>query len=342
MLRMLVDTCVWLDLAKDPKQLKNLQIVEELIHAGKIELITPRLVLEEFGRNKNRVIEEFRRNVSSTLSRAREVVVLHSDRRRVRSALRVLNDVDYKIPQPKDAATNVLNRVETLLNKTAPVETTDEIKMRAIDRAMNKKAPFHRDKNSIGDALLIEIFASIVRAKSPARDRFAFVTHNYKDFSLVGGNQKLPHPDIENLFSARKSRYFIQLGEALSVVRSQITQDWLFEPYEQQIRSVSDITDATDELITKIWYDRHQVSRHKIASGKEKIVDKLPDVPWTKRKNLIQRDIWEGALRAAAKVERRFGRDNLGPWSKFEWGMMNGKVSALRWVLGDDWDMLDT
>lgn len=36
------------------------------------------------------------------------------------------------------------------------------------------------------------------------------------------------------------------------------------------------------------------------------------------------------------------GEDNLGPYSDFEWGMINGKLSALRWVLGEDWDMLDT
>jgi len=52
--------------------------------------------------------------------------------------------------------------------------------------------------------------------------------------------------------------------------------------------------------------------------------------------------VWEGALKIAAKVEKKYGLDNLGSWDDFEWGMINGKLSALRWVLGEEWDSLYT
>ena len=47
-------------------------------------------------------------------------------------------------------------------------------------------------------------------------------------------------------------------------------------------------------------------------------------------------------LAAAKKTEEELDQSQLGPWDDFEWGMINGKLSALRWVLGGDWDMLDT
>lgn len=194
----------------------------------------------------------------------------------------------------------------------------------------------------MNDAILIELYHSYMKSRAKSGDRFAFVTHNLKDFSHPAANHKLPHPDIALFFSKIRSRYFISLGDALKTLKSKATSHWLFEPSDQEARSLEEISEAIDELITKIWYDRHRVSRQKIARGAERVVDRLPDVPWTQRKNLIQRDIWEGAMKSAEKVEKRFDNENLGPWSKFEWGMMNGKVSALRWVLGEDWDELYT
>lgn len=91
------------------------------------------------------------------------------------------------------------------------------------------------------------------------------------------------------------------------------------------IRSVKDILAVEEEFNDKVWYDRHQLLKDSIASGKS-----------------VPQDILKGAISSAKKVEKRYGKKNLGPHSDFEWGMINGKLSAIRWVLGDDWDMLDT
>jgi hypothetical protein len=56
--------------------------------------------------------------------------------------------------------------------------------------------------------------------------------------------------------------------------------------------------------------------------------------------NVIHEHILKGAIKSAKLVENKY--EDTGPWSDFEWGMINGKLSALRWVLGDEWDMLDT
>lgn len=107
-------------------------------------------------------------------------------------------------------------------------------------------------------------------------------------------------------------------------------------------RGESEIIEALDELLDKVWYNRHKNLECEINIGQKKIVEKetFPVVDHERRP--VQRDVWEGAKQSAIRVEQKYGKESLGPWDDFEWGMLNGKLSALRWVFGDDWDILDT
>jgi hypothetical protein len=92
-----------------------------------------------------------------------------------------------------------------------------------------------------------------------------------------------------------------------------------------------------DELVDKVWYNRHQNRMWRIEHGEIEIV---PEGTERYGSNVIHEHILEGAIKSAERVEEKY--EDTGPWSDFEWGMINGKLSALRWVLGDEWDMLDT
>jgi hypothetical protein len=235
-----------------------------------------------------------------------------------------------------------IGRIDKLFNSTNVVEAPDDVKLRAAQRAIDRRAPFHRQRNGIDDAILIETYADLVKSRKPG-DRFGFVTHNTKDFSQPNANDKLPHPDMAVCFSKITSRYYINLAEALRHVAPALVSDLMIEEeWEQEPRRLGEISGAISELLDKVWYNRHQVRLEKVESGEIKIVEKETAEDRRGPERTCQRDIWEGARKSARKVEKRYGLKNLGPWDDFDWGMINGKLSALRWVLGDEWDMLDT
>jgi len=341
--KILIDTCVWLDLAKDYQQQAILTALEELARQGKVELILPRTVVDEFARNKARVVEESARSLSGTLKRVKEAVEKFGDPRRKGMVLRQLNDVDHRLPTLGEAVADTVSRIEMLFARIPVIEISDAVKLRAAQRAIDKRAPFHRQRNGIDDAILIELFADQVGTKTTAGTRFAFVTHNTKDFSHPNASNKLPHPDMAACFSRTRSLYFITLAEALRRVQPGQFADLLMgQEWTEEPRRLEEIGNAIDLLFNQVWYNRHQFTRQKIECGQTKIVEKETFPVKDHLRRPIQRDVWEGALKAAAKVEKKYGLENLGPWDDFEWGMINGKLSALRWVLGDEWDMLDT
>jgi PIN domain len=153
------------------------------------------------------------RSLSGVLKRVKNVVDRFGDARRKRIVLEQLNDVDHRLPILGESAIDSIARIEKLLVTSAIIETTDAVKLRAAQRAIDRRAPFHRQRNGIDDAILIETYADRLTERAP-RTRFAFVTHNTKDFSHPTGNDKLPHPDIAPYLSRIRSLFFVSLAEA--------------------------------------------------------------------------------------------------------------------------------
>jgi len=99
-------------------------------------------------------------------------------------------------------------------------------------------------------------------------------------------------------------------GTLLSIIDS---------PREQ--RPLEMLERAEQELNDRVWYDRHMSHSHNDGT----------DCPCDKP-----------GCDGAQGMRVKYGAEALGPYTDFEWGMLNGKLSALRWARGDYWDDLDT
>ena len=85
------------------------------------------------------------------------------------------------------------------------------------------------------------------------------------------------------------------------------------------------IEEAEEEMFDRVWFMRNTVF----------VENEKGDFILKPRHEV-------GAWKVEDLLEKYGGMKNLVPKDDFECGMWNGKLSALRWVLGSEWDFLDT
>jgi hypothetical protein len=151
------------------------------------------------------------------------------------------------------------------------------------------------------------------------------------DVALFIASNFLSNPAKEYIDAYRRSNrpsFKIRCWEKphlARMLRRKVALQRKFELTDAPIRSVKQILAAENEFFTRVWYGR-----------------KMPAKVY--REQGTPEDIIQGMLRGKREAEKRFGKKSLmaNMASEWDWGLISGKLSALRWVLGDDWDMLDT
>ena len=329
-----LDTCVFLDISTKKQELPFVSALEELVNAGTVKLVVTDLVAQEYERNKEDVANKTTKRLSQEFKQVKAVVSEFANENQAQ-VIDVLNDINARLPLLTDANYSTIYRVEKLIESAERISISERSKIAAVQRGLDKKAPFHISKNSVADAVIIEQFHEFSQSVNNTDSCF-FITHNHNDFSAK--DHRKPHPDFEAIFSNHNIYYFNNLASAINKIDENCLAGIEFEyDYTEETRGLREILEAMDELVDKVWYNRHQYRMWKIENSEIEIV---PEGTQRYGSNVIHEHILEDAKRSAKNIESKY--DDIGPWSDFEWGMINGKLSALRWVLGDEWDMLDT
>jgi hypothetical protein len=300
-------------------------------HQSKLVLLVPSLVVEEFERNRERI------EASMTASVAQRFKLIKQDLdeyggSEYQQAVRFVEGLAHEIPLIGAMTTRNFDEILDLLRAGSSLCETAEERSRVVDRALAKRAPFHRSRNSVADALLVELYATALSTADFVEDRYAFITSNSEDFSVPSGDRRLPHIELAPLFDEPGSSYALGVDGLTDVLRrhfgDEIEELFAESDFVEEPRRLDEIVEAEEELFDRIWHHRSLQHEYRLEQDKDE----------DERAHLL-------AVAGAARqrVEEKFTEPGqLGPYSDFELGMLNGKLSALRWVLGSEWDFLDT
>ena len=135
-----------------------------------------------------------------------------------------------------------------------------------------------------------------------------------------GGNILLPADDFE----------WGMINGKLSALHWALGKDWnfldesLWEKRRTVMRQEWEFLEAENEYFERIWFGRG--SKFDLNEDNEPV--------------LVPR--FEEGKRMFDVLLEKYGEEKLVANDDFEWGVWSGRLSALRWILGDEWDFLDT
>lgn len=226
MIYLILDTNIWLYLAEGQHPFVLNGIIEKTAKKELILLVND-VIIEEWDRNKEDCKIRIEKELERQLGFVKELSVGLSttDSTEFKKIIQKISD---KTPERKEVIEQRYNTVDDLIkNKAIRVPIKDSHKLMVIDWALKKKAPFHRDRNSVADALILISSIDFIKENGINNVNYnrievsdsIFVSYNSDDFSkdIKGSEKNTIHPDLESHFSSVGMTYERNFGKILNL-----------------------------------------------------------------------------------------------------------------------------
>ncbi|WP_158691045.1 PIN domain-containing protein [Streptomyces sp. 351MFTsu5.1] len=321
MLRLLIDTSVWLDIARRRDGQQIIVPIRVLFFQKKLDLLVPSIILEEFERNRPRAEAAATDSVRERFRLLKQDLKEYGDS----ETQEWIAEMAHQVPFVSAQALQNFSEISELLGHGKKLEPSAKEKGAVVERALEKRAPFHLNKNSIADALLMELFRSALAESEDSSDCYVFATSNYQDFSVVNGDRRKPHPDFDAVFADGRTAYAYDVDGLIAVLAEQLGEE--YEELVEEVsflddppRSLAEILELHTELYDRIWYTHSRWS----------------DTPDGHINPRYDEGLRKSIEQGRARIEGKYDAGLLLPADDYEWGFLNGKMAILEWLLGDD------
>lgn len=246
---LVLDTCVWIELIDKPSLHDVLERLAVAIRIGEFCLGVPSPVKDELGdpalqkKARSTKVQRIRSHAKEVRKAANEFGPVVSKR-----AADALDELEKELSRVDETIASVVDIVHELLNDRSTIEipVSQAARDAAVQLALQNKAPFHGNKNSVADALILLSAAEYASSASNGA-RLEFYTLNHGDFSAKDDRCR-PHADLACHFGNNLSYHcgVELLAKRVDAIDSALEfAQWLDERDEEPQRGFCFCGDAT-------------------------------------------------------------------------------------------------
>lgn len=223
---MFLDTCVWINNA-DKGSFDLFAKLADLNQQKDAILLIPEQLRKEWDKNKKEKLIINKRNEFNDMfkktKKFRDIMITDNEKKMQLDTL--ITEAESVITEQIEYVNEgTISLIDQILDLGVPIHTNDEIKLAATDMALQSMAPFHKNKNSMGDALL---FQSLIDKLKEDKDAILyFVTDNKADFSEDKDRTPFKmHPDLLNMAQKHgiEIRYSLELSKTIDEIIEVVT-----------------------------------------------------------------------------------------------------------------------